>query len=190
MTSISCVAKRKRIANGERLTATSLKRDVGRHGNAFLCFRTSLGCHGLPHHSASPVSCWRWELRRENWIPQRKTQIHPGFIHGSNWATFKTLVTFYYTDWFVGILMLAYYTPHIPGLNNQTLDLPYPPVTVANEALGWGSLLKVDLSWGHPCAHDPHSCSHPESCRAPRRAAPGAWGSDWVTCFGKYLNLQ
>ena len=32
-----------------------------------------------------------------------------------NWATFKTLMTFHYADWFIGILIMTSYDPHIIG---------------------------------------------------------------------------
>ncbi len=31
------------------------------------------------------------------------------------WATFKTLLTFHYTDWLIRILIMAYYNPNITG---------------------------------------------------------------------------
>ena len=31
------------------------------------------------------------------------------------WATKKTLITFHYTGWFIGILIMAYYNPYIIG---------------------------------------------------------------------------
>ena len=32
-----------------------------------------------------------------------------------NWAAFKTLMTFHYTDWFIGILIMTSYDPHFIG---------------------------------------------------------------------------
>ena len=38
-----------------------------------------------------------------------------------NWATKKTLITYHYTGWFIGILIMAYYNPYITGF--LTFDL-------------------------------------------------------------------
>ncbi len=40
-----------------------------------------------------------------------------GFIPSlwRTWAVMKTLLTFHYTGWLIGILVLAYYNPHIVG---------------------------------------------------------------------------
>ena len=67
-------------------------------------------------------SCVVWESRlglhkqmpaRWYW-PRKMTLIHwSSMSHQSfRWATFKTLKTFYCTDWFTGILTMAYYYPY------------------------------------------------------------------------------
>ena len=38
---------------------------------------------------------------------------HQASVSILNGAMFKTLMTFHYTDWFIGILLMAYYNPYI-----------------------------------------------------------------------------
>ncbi len=45
------------------------------------------------------------------------------------WATFRTLLTFHYTDWFIGILIMVYYNPYRTGQYN-------PLYTTNNQGFG------------------------------------------------------
>ena len=79
----------------------------------------------------------------------------------SKWATFKTLVTFHYTGWVIGILKMAYYNPHITGkynhlytANNQGFDhcsnvfLAQIPVPTWSSFPQWNWLLVLPESLG------------------------------------------
>ena len=47
------------------------------------------------------------------WSPASKMVTASTWCCSSNWAMFKTLTTFHSTDWFIGILIMAYYPPYI-----------------------------------------------------------------------------
>ncbi len=53
----------------------------------------------------------------------------------SNWATFNTLMTFHSTDWFIGILIMAYYPPYRTWSN--------PLYTTNNQSFGRCSTGKI-----------------------------------------------
>ena len=57
----------------------------------------------------------------------------------TSWATFKTLLTFHYTGWLIGILITAYYNPNITGWYN-------PLFTANNEGFGHCSVEVGSLS--------------------------------------------
>ena len=47
----------------------------------------------------------------------RKKEL--GFNSDNNWAVIKTIVTFHYTGWLIGILVLAYYNPYMGVSKNR-----------------------------------------------------------------------
>ena len=49
----------------------------------------------------------------------------------SIWATFKTLVTFHYTGWLIGVSIMQYYKPWIDGQHNPQYTANNPKVLVA-----------------------------------------------------------
>ena len=60
--------------------------------------------------------CWQvqeatCEAKCRKWV----FQILHGHPELLNWATKKTLVAFHYTGWLIGILIMVYHNPYIPG---------------------------------------------------------------------------
>ena len=65
-----------------------------------------------PRSSRDAIKLWSMKSRHiKNSKISREIQKHVLFI----WATFKTLLAFRYTAWLIGILIMAYYNPHITG---------------------------------------------------------------------------
>ena len=63
--------------------------------------------------------------------------IHNQYRLENMWATFKTRMTFHYTDWFMGILMMAYCNPYLTRSCN-------PPFTANNQ----GFLVSALMTYG------------------------------------------
>ena len=52
-----------------------------------------------------------------SYMVNRDEGNHPctNYFHTLMWATKKTLITFHCTGWLIGILIMVYYNPYIPG---------------------------------------------------------------------------
>ena len=74
--------------------------------------------------------------------------IHNQYRLENMWATFKTRMTFHYTDWFMGILMMAYWSYCNPYLTRSC----NPPFTANNQVFLVTALMTFgwSLCWIFP----------------------------------------
>ena len=118
------------------ITYTSLFKTMGTHGkNSKRWTKTTLSLRFIDALHHFDLAVYRWMGCPLHLILERNLERthckHMSCQHkkhsrivkncvlpremGLTWAAFKTLMTFHYTDWFIGILILAYYNPHIIG---------------------------------------------------------------------------
>ena len=71
-----------------------------------------------PHHTVKHLLKISWG-NSMNWVKTKSTVQGEAWKGCSNtWATKKTLITFHYPGWFIGILIMASYIPYIIGQYN------------------------------------------------------------------------